>query len=46
MEVCRQLHSLATLSPGKEPWYSLDRRLWQREKSLSLPGTKTQSSSL
>jgi hypothetical protein len=27
MEMNDQLHALVTLSPGKEPWYLLDRRL-------------------
>jgi hypothetical protein len=27
MEVSGQLHALAALPPGKEPWYPLDRRL-------------------
>jgi hypothetical protein len=30
MEVSGQLHAPATLPPGKEPWYPLDRRLEHR----------------
>jgi hypothetical protein len=34
MEVSGQLHAPAALSPGKSPWYPLDRRLgWPQSRS-------------
>jgi hypothetical protein len=43
MEVCGQLHALAALPPGKEPWYPLDKRL-SGHKCLSGHGGEEENS--
>jgi hypothetical protein len=51
MKVYGQLHILTTLTPGKEKWYTLERKLgWPHsqhgcsgKEKKSLPGNETQS---